>query len=83
MALNESKEVRENSSKEMREYARILLDVIEKIVPIATKSFKNHILKGCRLSYEEIIAISDALNISKLKLDDNALNRLKDKLNIK
>ncbi|UPA15625.1 FAD-dependent thymidylate synthase [Borrelia turicatae] len=83
LALNESKEVRENSSKEMREYARILLDVIEKIVPIATKSFKNHILKGCRLSYEEIIAISDALNISKLKLDDNALNRLKDKLNIK
>ncbi|ANF34555.1 FAD-dependent thymidylate synthase (plasmid) [Borrelia turicatae] len=83
LALNESKEVRENSSKEMREYARILLDVIEKIVPIATKSFKNHILKGCRLSYEEIIAISDALDISKLKLDDNALNRLKDKLNIK
>ncbi|UPA14080.1 FAD-dependent thymidylate synthase [Borrelia turicatae] len=82
LALNESKEVRENSSKEMREYARILLDVIEKIVPIATKSFKNHILKGCRLSYEEIIAISGALNISKLKLDDNALNRLKDKLNI-
>ncbi|UPA11516.1 FAD-dependent thymidylate synthase (plasmid) [Borrelia parkeri] len=82
LAFNESKEVRENSSKEMREYARILIDVIEKIVPIATKSFKNHILKGCRLSYEEIIAISGALNISKLKLDDKALKRLKDKLNI-
>ncbi|UPA19050.1 FAD-dependent thymidylate synthase [Borrelia puertoricensis] len=83
LALNESKEVSENSSKEMSEYAKILLDVIEKLVPIATKSFKNHILKGCRLSYEEIIAISGALNISKLKLDDKALNRLKDKLNIK
>ncbi|WAZ93121.1 FAD-dependent thymidylate synthase (plasmid) [Borrelia miyamotoi] len=82
VALNEKKEVTENSSKEMREYAKILLDIVEKIVPIATRSFKNHILKGCRFSYEEIIAISGALDTSRLKLDGNALNRLKDKLNI-
>ncbi|UVY98975.1 flavin-dependent thymidylate synthase (plasmid) [Borrelia hermsii] len=82
LALNESKEVREHSSKEMREYAKILLDFIEKIVPIATKSFKNHILKGCRLSYEEIVAISGVLDTSKLKLSDKALKRLQDKLNI-
>ncbi|WP_172966335.1 FAD-dependent thymidylate synthase [Borrelia miyamotoi] len=83
LALNEKKEVNENSSKEMREYVKILLDIVEKIVPIATRSFKNHILKGCRFSYEEIIAISGALDTSKLKLDSKALNRLKDKLNIK
>ncbi|ATQ15404.2 FAD-dependent thymidylate synthase (plasmid) [Borrelia miyamotoi] len=83
LGLNETKEVNENSSKEMRDYANILLDVIEKIVPIAAKSFKNHILKGCRFSYEEIMAISGALDTSKLKLDNKALNRLKDKLNIK
>ncbi|ACH95208.1 FAD-dependent thymidylate synthase (plasmid) [Borrelia recurrentis] len=81
-ALNASKEVAEHSSKEMREYAKVLLEIIEKIVPIATKSFKNHILKGCKLSYEEIVAIADALDISKLKLDANALKRLQDKLNI-
>ncbi|ETZ17859.1 Thymidylate synthase thyX [Borrelia duttonii CR2A] len=81
-ALNASKEVAEHSSKEMREYAKVLLEIIEKIVPIATKSFKNHILKGCKLSYEEIVAIAGALDISKLKLDANALKRLQDKLNI-
>ncbi|WP_425387124.1 FAD-dependent thymidylate synthase [Borrelia coriaceae] len=83
LALSESKEVNETSSKEMREYAKLLLDVVEEIVPIATRSFKNHILKGCRFSYEEIIAISGALDISKLKLDGQALKRLKDKLNVK
>ncbi|AFI31713.1 FAD-dependent thymidylate synthase [Borrelia crocidurae] len=81
-ALNASKEVAEHSSKEMREYAKVLLEIIEKIVPIATKSFKNHILKSCKLSYEEIVAIAGALDISKLKLDANALKRLQDKLNI-
>ncbi|WP_024654691.1 FAD-dependent thymidylate synthase [Borrelia hispanica] len=81
-ALNASKEVAEHSSKEMREYAKILLEITEKIVPVATQSFKNHILKGCKLSYEEIVAISGALDTSKLKLDANALKRLQDKLNI-
>ncbi|WP_024653768.1 FAD-dependent thymidylate synthase [Borrelia persica] len=82
LALNNSREVAERSSKEMRKYAKVLLDIVAEIVPIATASFKNHILRGCRLSYEEIVAISAALDISKLKLDDNALKRLQDKLNI-
>ena len=39
---------------EIREYARVLLDIARKVAPAACASFENHILGGTRFSAEEM-----------------------------
>ncbi|AJA90752.1 FAD-dependent thymidylate synthase (plasmid) [Borreliella chilensis] len=82
LALDSPKEVKENSPKEMQEYAKALLSVVREIVPVSFNSFENHFLKGKRFSHEEIMAIANALDLNKLSIDSNKLNILKDKLGI-
>ncbi|WP_215536330.1 hypothetical protein [Borreliella bavariensis] len=40
---SETKKVNKNSSKEIRKYAKGLLNIVKKIVPVTTKSLKNYI----------------------------------------
>ncbi len=82
LALDSPKEIKENSPKEMREYAKALISIVREIVPIAFSSFENHFLRGKRFSHEEIIAIINALDLNKLSMDAEKLNLLKDKLGI-
>ncbi|AHH11123.1 FAD-dependent thymidylate synthase (plasmid) [Borrelia coriaceae] len=72
----------EHAQKEIREYANVLLGIIELVVPIATASFKRHILGGVMLSSEEACAIRKVLDLDKLDLPDKILNRLKVKFNL-
>lgn len=82
LALDVPKEIKENSPKEMREYAKALINIIKEIVPISFNSFENHFLKGKRFSSKEIIAIVNALDLNKLSMDAKKLDLLKDKLGI-
>lgn len=82
LALDNPKEIKENSPKEMREYAKALISIIKEIVPISFNSFENHFLRGKRFSREEIIAIVNALDLNKLSMDAEKLDLLKDKLGI-
>ncbi|AZA27282.1 hypothetical protein DB299_05390 (plasmid) [Borreliella bavariensis PBi] len=40
---SETKKVTKNSSKQIRKYAKGLLNIVKKIVPVTTKSLKNYI----------------------------------------
>lgn len=82
LALDGPKEIKENSPKEMREYAKALLSIVREIVPISFNSFENHFLRGKRFSREEIMAIASALDLNKLSMDAKKLDLLKDKLGI-
>ena len=42
---------------EIRQYASALLTVARAVAPLATASFERHLLKGCRLSSDEIQAV--------------------------
>lgn len=82
LALDSPKEIKENSPKEMREYAKALTSIVREIVPISFNSFENHFLRGKRFSREEIMAIVSALDLDKLSMDAKKLDLLKDKLGI-
>ncbi|AEL19621.1 FAD-dependent thymidylate synthase [Borreliella bissettiae] len=82
LALDSPKEIKENSPKEMREYAKALVSIVREIVPTAFNSFENHFLRGKRFSGEEIAVIINALDLNKLNMDAKKLELLKDKLGI-
>nr|WP_020732413.1 FAD-dependent thymidylate synthase [Borrelia hermsii]AAT68707.1 thymidylate synthase protein [Borrelia hermsii]AGO68826.1 thymidylate synthase protein [Borrelia hermsii] len=71
-----------HAQKEIREYAKIILDIVELVVPLATASFKRHILGGVMLSSEEVCEIRKVLDLTKINLPEKLLNRLKEKLNL-
>ncbi|AFI31787.1 FAD-dependent thymidylate synthase [Borrelia crocidurae] len=71
-----------HAQKEIREYSNVLLDIINLVVPLATSSFKKHILEGVMLSSEEVCEIRKALDLTKLNLSQKSLDRLKEKLNL-
>ncbi|AYE36869.1 FAD-dependent thymidylate synthase (plasmid) [Borrelia turcica IST7] len=67
---------------EIREYAILVLKLAELVVPLATTSFKKHILDGVMLSRDELREIKRVLNLSKLHLSEIDLKRLKEKLDL-
>ncbi|ASQ29649.1 thymidylate synthase (FAD) (plasmid) [Borrelia miyamotoi] len=71
-----------HAQKEIREYANIILNIVELVVPLATASFRRHILGGVMLSSEEVCEIRKVLDLTKLNLSDKILNRLKEKLSL-
>ncbi|ACN52692.1 hypothetical protein KJD10_04655 (plasmid) [Borreliella valaisiana] len=79
LALDNPKEIKENSPKEMREYAKALISIVKEIVPISFNSFESHCLRGKRFSREEIIVIINALDLNKLSMDAKKLDLLKNK----
>lgn len=52
----------EHAQWEIREYARVILDVVDLWVPLAAKAFRRHRLGGVRLSEEGLAAVKRMLN---------------------
>ena len=51
----------EHAQWEIREYARVILDVVDLWVPLAAKAFRRHRLGGVRLSAEGLAAVKRML----------------------
>jgi thymidylate synthase (FAD) len=48
---------------EIREYAKIILDIARKVAPAACASFENHVLGGTRFSAEEMAELRRRLSV--------------------
>lgn len=75
-----------HAQKEIREYADMMLRITEAVVPIATKSFKEHILNGVKFSQKELKELQNRLHINNVKDESNVLTekelkRFEEKLN--
>ncbi len=46
---------------EIRQYAQVLARIVKAVCPLAYASFERHILKGCRLSEDEVHAVRKLL----------------------
>ncbi|WP_445436426.1 FAD-dependent thymidylate synthase [Candidatus Borreliella tachyglossi] len=71
-----------HAQKEIRDYVNVILGIVELVVPLATSSFRKHILEGVILSREEVVALREALDLSRLNLSGSELKRFKIKLNL-
>jgi thymidylate synthase (FAD) len=65
---------------EIREYARVLLDISRAVAPAATSSFENHVLGGVRFSRDELTDLKARLEGRQGALSGKALERLDEKL---
>jgi len=65
---------------EIREYARVLLDIARAVAPAATSSFENHVLGGIRLSRDELADLKARLEGRPGSLSGKALARFEEKL---
>jgi len=50
---------------EIREYAKVLADLIQKVTPLAFASFEEHVLYAIKLSRSEVAAIEGSFKIEK------------------
>lgn len=69
-----------HAQKEIRDYAFVLLDICRKVVPLATRSFENHILTGVRLSGAELEAVRNLLQGKETGLQGKELDRFEEKI---
>lgn len=69
-----------HAQKEIRDYAFVLLDVVEKVAPLATAAFKAHVLHGTSISQNEAKALLSLLDGKELGLEAREQERLKEKL---
>ena len=69
-----------HAQREIRDYARVILEISEKVCPLACASFRSHILKGLRLSREEAAAFARLLAGGESGLSGRELDRLTEKL---
>jgi len=69
-----------HAQKEIRDYAFVLLDICRKVVPLATRSFENHILTGVRLSGAELEAVRNLLQGKESGLQGKELDRFEEKI---
>lgn len=51
----------QHAQLEIREYAKVMARIVKTVTPWAYESFERHILKGCRLSSDEIKAVKNLL----------------------
>ena len=66
---------------EIREYARILLEIARRVSPAATGSFENHVLGGARFSAEEMAELRRRLSgEGTSRLEGKNLDRFEEKL---
>jgi thymidylate synthase (FAD) len=67
---------------EIREYARVLLDITRAVAPAACASFENHILGGTRFSAEEMAELKARLTgaATESGLSGKKLDRFEEKL---
>ncbi|MEL3907697.1 MAG: FAD-dependent thymidylate synthase [Treponemataceae bacterium] len=69
-----------HAQKEIRDYAFVILGIVEKVVPIATKSFKAHVLNSIVFSDKEVRAIKYMLDGKTTELNEREKERLAEKL---
>lgn len=69
-----------HAQREIRDYAAVILDLCEKVAPLATASFRKHLLGGARFSSDELAALRRMLAGQGPGLADRELERLRDKL---
>ena len=67
--------------EEMREYARIMLEIIRKVCPIATEAFENHKLNGRSFSGREMEALRVMLEGKECPLEKREREIFLEKLN--
>jgi thymidylate synthase (FAD) len=65
---------------EIREYANTILDIVEKVCPIATEAFREHNLNATNFSLSETEAIKAMLNGDECPLKGRAKEIFEDKL---
>jgi len=65
---------------EIREYAKVLLELTRKVAPMATSSFENHMKDGVAFSGEEMKALRDVLNGQANPLEGKKLERFNEKI---
>lgn len=65
---------------EIREYARVMLDICKCVAPLAVRSFCNHINDGVRFSGEEMNALRDILDGKENPLSGKAKTRFDEKI---
>jgi thymidylate synthase (FAD) len=69
-----------HAQREIRDYARVILEISETVCPLACASFRRHMLNGLRLSSEEATAFSRLLAGGESGLSGRELERLSEKL---
>jgi thymidylate synthase (FAD) len=69
-----------HAQREIRDYAAVILEISEKVCPLACASFRQHILSGIRLSSDEAAAFSRLLSGGDSGLSGRELDRLTEKL---
>ena len=65
---------------EIREYAKVLLEMIRKVCPLATASFENNMERGVTFTGEEMDALRAILAGRENPLADKKLKRFQEKL---
>lgn len=69
-----------HAQKEIRDYAKVLLEITRKVAPMATASFENHLQQGVRFSGEEMQALRDMLAGKEVALTGRNLERFNAKI---
>jgi thymidylate synthase (FAD) len=69
-----------HAQREIRDYARVILEISETVCPLACASFRRHMLNGLRLSSEEAAAFARMLAGGESGLSGRDLERLAEKL---
>lgn len=72
-----------HAQKEIRDYAFTILGIVEKVAPLATASFKTHILNSVVFSDKEVLAIKKRLEGKEDGLEEKEVAKLNKKLNLK
>lgn len=69
-----------HAQKEIRDYAFAILSIVEKVAPLATDSFKSHILNSMIFSDKEVLALKHMLEGKPTELNEREKERLAEKL---
>lgn len=69
-----------HAQKEIRDYAFAILHIVEKVAPVATDSFKSHILNSIIFSDKEVLALKHMLEGKATELNEREKERLAEKL---
>ncbi len=65
---------------EIREYAKVILEMIEKVCPMATASFENDMNNSVTFTKEEMAALKEVLSGKANPLDGKKLKRFEEKI---
>lgn len=71
-----------HAQKEIRDYAKVLLDICRAVAPLATESFERNLLGGARLNADELEAVKTMLGGGDCGLSGRELERFREKLGL-